>query len=101
MRTRLAVAVIVASFALFGGIFALATPALANQYSGMSSLNTMTSSSNISSSMLSNITTNSNMSNTMTSGFMGDNMSMFGFNNTGKMFGIISSIQNDEDGKPA
>jgi hypothetical protein len=101
MRIRLAVALIAASFALLGGIFALATPAVANQYSGMSSSNTMTSSSNMSSSMHSNMTTDSNTSNTMTSGFMGGNISMFGFNNTGKMFDIISSIQNDEDGKPA
>ncbi len=41
------------------------------------------------------------MSDTMTSGEMGDNMYMSWYNQTGKMFGIISSIQNNEDGEPA
>lgn len=85
MRTRIAVPAIAASLAL-GGIFVLAGPALAYPASNA---------------MPSNMTTGSNASDTMTSGLMGDNMSMLWFNDTGKMFGIISSLQNDELGEPA
>jgi hypothetical protein len=86
MRTGIAVAAIAASLAL--GIFVLAGPALAYPPS-----NTMTSSSNM--------TMRGNASDTMTSGFMGDNMSMPWLNDTGRMFGIISSLQNDEAGERA
>jgi hypothetical protein len=85
MSTKLTVAVIATSFALLGGIFALAPPALAKQYLSMSSL------SNTSSPYTA-------ISSNMTSDGFG---SMMGFNSTGKMFGIVSSIQNDEGGKPA
>lgn len=86
MRTKLAIAATAALLALFGGMFALATPALANLYS-----DTTTSSSNMT--MGSN-----NTSNTMTSSFMGQNM-MSWFDKD-KKFGIVASIQN-EDGEPA
>jgi hypothetical protein len=71
MKTRIAVAAIAASLLLLGGLFALATPALAVYGSD-----------------------------TSTSSFMGDRMSMLGSNEKGKMFGVISSEQN-EDGDPA
>jgi hypothetical protein len=86
MRTGIAVAAIAASLALVGGIFVLAGPALAYP-----PLNTMPS----------NMTMGGNASDTMTSGFMGDNMSMPWLNDRGKMFGLISSLQNDEGGEPA
>jgi hypothetical protein len=82
MRTRIAVPVIAASLALVG-IFVLAAPALAYPLSGTSK------------------TMGGNVSDTMTSGLMGDNMSMPWLNDTGKMFGIISSLQNDESGEPS
>lgn len=37
---------------------------------------------------------------TTSSGMMGDNMSMMWFGDEGKMFGIISSLQNNETGEP-
>jgi len=84
MKTKLAIAATAALLALFGGIFALATPALANLYS-----DTMTSS---------NTATGSDDSDTMTSGFRDYNM--MSWFDKGKKFGIVSSIQN-EDGEPA
>lgn len=49
------------------------------------------------------MTTLGNMSDTMTSGAMGDSMMehMSWYNESGKTFGIISSIQNNEEGEPA
>jgi len=90
MRTRIAVTAIAASLVLLGGIFVVATPALANQYSGTMPSNTMASS---------NMTLGGNASGTMTSGF--DHNMMSWFNTTGKTFGLLSSIQNDENGEPA
>jgi hypothetical protein len=83
------------SFAIFGTAFVLLPTATASLYNGTMSSNTTTSSS-----MSSNMTTFGNMSDTMTSGAMGD-MHMSWYNQTGKMFGIVSSIQNNEDGEPA
>jgi hypothetical protein len=83
MRTRIAVPAVAASLALLGGIFVLAGPALASPAE----------------TMYSNMTTGDNASGTMTSGLMGDYMSWF--NDTGKMFGVISSLQNNESGEPA
>jgi hypothetical protein len=93
MKAKLAAAVIAALFAVFGTVFALATPAMANQHLG----GAMSSNTTTSSYMHSNVTGGND---TMTSGFMGDRMHM-SWNDTGKMFGIISSIQNNEDGEPA
>lgn len=84
MKTRIAIPVIAASLALFGAIFVLAGPALAYPANKMPSGMTMSS----------------NASDTMTSRLMGDNMSMPWFGGTGKMFGVISSLQNDESGEP-
>ncbi|MEW6604089.1 MAG: hypothetical protein AB1351_05305 [Thermoproteota archaeon] len=94
MKAKLAVAVIAASFAIFGTAFALLPTATASLYNGTPTSNTTTSSGT-------NMTTPGNMSDTMTSGTMGDSMHMSWYNQTGKMFGIISSIQNNEDGEPA
>lgn len=78
MSTRIAAA-IAASLALFGGIFALAGPALAYPPDTGAA---------------------GNATDTMTSGLMGGDM-MKWHNDTGMMFGMISSIQNDESGEPA
>lgn len=78
MSTRIAAA-IAASLALFGGIFALAGPALAYPPDTGAA---------------------GNATDTMTSGFMGGDM-MAWHNDTGMMFGMISSIQNDASGQPA
>lgn len=78
MSTRIAAA-IAASLALFGGIFVLAGPALAYPPSDTS--------------------TASNATDTMTSSMMGGDK--WWHNDTGKMFGMISSIQNDAGGQPA
>ena len=83
MRTRIAVPAVAALLALLGGIFVLAGPALASPAK----------------TMYSNMTTGGNASDTMTSGLMGDYMPWF--DDTGKTFGIISSLQNDESGEPA
>ncbi|AFU57424.1 hypothetical protein Ngar_c04800 [Candidatus Nitrososphaera gargensis Ga9.2] len=88
MKTKLAIAAIAALLALFGGIFALATPALANLYS-----DTMTSSSDMATDDGDN-----DDSNTMTSRLM--DHSIMSWFDKGKKFGIVSSIQN-EDGEPA
>lgn len=83
MKATLTTAAIVASFALLGGIFAMAGPTLA--YPQPYTTTTMTG----------------NATETMTSDIMG----MWG-NDTSIMFkdmkvGAISSIQNDEEGQPA
>ncbi|HXV45412.1 MAG TPA: hypothetical protein VD736_01950 [Nitrososphaera sp.] len=83
MRTGIAVAAVAASFAL---AFVVPAPVLAYQHS-----NTMSS----------NMTMAGNETGTMASGFMDRNMLMSWFNDTGKMFGLISSLQNDENGEPA
>src|SRR5688572_5298236 len=84
MKTAIAVATVAASLALIGGLFVLAGPALAYQHLG-------TGSDRI----------GGNSSDTMSSGVMGDHMSMMWGNDSSKMFGAMSSIQNDEDGEPA
>jgi hypothetical protein len=86
MRTGIAVAAIAASFAL---AFVVAAPVLAYQHSGMSSNTT------------SNMTMAGDKTSTMTSGFIDRNMSMPWFSDTGKMFGLISSLQNGENGERA
>jgi hypothetical protein len=83
MRTGIAAAAVAASFAL---AFVVAAPVLAYQHSGT---------------MSSNMTMGGDKTGTMTSGFMDHSMLMSWFNDTGKMFGVISSIQNDENGEPA
>ena len=80
MKTGIAVASITASLVLLGGLFVLASPALAYQHTGEMAMG--------------------NGSDTMTSGFMGD-MPMTWHDDSGKMFGLISSIQNGEGGEPA
>jgi hypothetical protein len=80
MKTEITI-VIAASLTLLGGMLVLASPALA--YLGTTSSGMMSG----------------NASDTMISG-MGDNMSMMWFGDEGKMFGIISSLQNNETGEP-
>lgn len=81
MRIGIAVAAIAASLVLVGGLFVLAGPALASPYMGEGP---------------------DRMGNgTTTSGFMEDDMSMMWGNDSGKMFGAMSSIQNDEEDEPA
>jgi hypothetical protein len=91
MRTTIAAVTIAASLVLLGGTFALAIPALA-QYSDTDSADTGTSS---------NMTMDGNASDTMNSDYMDHGMDMSWLNDTDKIFGVISSIQNDEDGEPA
>ncbi len=96
MKAKFAAAIIAASFAIFGTTFALLPSTSASIGNDTTTSNTTTMSSM-------NMTALGNMSDTMTSGSMGDGIMehLSWYKESGKMFGIISSIQNNEDGEPA